>query len=436
LTQDECRVRHDDARLRAVTAGKPRAGVAHHFAAGIDIDVLAEVVDVARRRAHREVVARDLLYLSVLALVLDDDARPDRAAFAVVVVDPYLLQLGRHGDDEVLALLALAGRHTTRVVEIRPPARHQAEELIAAERREGAFLHGEIVGELRFVFLGHGRDRQQHQEHDRGLMFGRQSSTSWRRHGARSLEGGVRRLEATGPSEWSHSLARAIIWPSCDQKSAAGASKAHADRLARRLCGGQAPRRALAGGGGGGVQAILHGSLSAFVPVCAGPRGSHVGAAEDAAQSTLSRALENLASYRGEAQLFTWLCAICRSEISVWRRRTGRREAHIVLLEDRPESLGALDSLAADGDDPAAELQRDQRARHIQVVLDRLPPRYGDALEWKYVEGYSAQEIAARLRIGTEAANSLLARAKRAFKETYTSMLEQELAGSRASETQ
>ena len=160
-----------------------------------------------------------------------------------------------------------------------------------------------------------------------------------------------------------------------------------------------------------------------------------VGAAEDAAQSTLSRALENLASYRGEAQLFTWLCAICRSEVSQWRRRTGRREAHIVLLEDRPETLGALDSLAADGDDPAAELQRDQRARHIQVVLDRLPPRYGDALEWKYVEGYSAQEIAARLRIGTEAANSLLARAKRAFKETYV-MLEQELAGSRASETQ
>jgi len=159
-----------------------------------------------------------------------------------------------------------------------------------------------------------------------------------------------------------------------------------------------------------------------------------VGAAEDAAQGTLSRALENLASYRGEAQLFTWLCAICRSEISQWRRRTGRRQAHVVLFEDRPDTLAAVDSLAADGDDPAADLQRDQRARHIQVVLDRLPPRYGDALEWKYVEGYSAQEIAARLRIGTEAANSLLARAKRAFKEAYTTMLEQELADSRASE--
>jgi RNA polymerase sigma-70 factor (ECF subfamily) len=69
------------------------------------------------------------------------------------------------------------------------------------------------------------------------------------------------------------------------------------------------------------------------------------------------------------------------------------------------------------------------------VALDRLPPRYGDALEWKYVEGYSAQEIATRLDIGLEAANSLLARAKRAFREIYSSMLEQELAEPRASET-
>jgi RNA polymerase sigma-70 factor (ECF subfamily) len=160
-----------------------------------------------------------------------------------------------------------------------------------------------------------------------------------------------------------------------------------------------------------------------------------VGAAEDAAQATLSRALENLASYRGEAQLFTWLCAICRSEISLWRRKSGRREAHVVLIEDHADALAAIDSLAADGNEPAEELQRAQRARHIQVALDRLPPRYGDALEWKYVEGFSAQEIATRLDIGLEAANSLLARAKRAFKEAYGSLLEHELAAPRAGET-
>ena len=166
------------------------------------------------------------------------------------------------------------------------------------------------------------------------------------------------------------------------------------------------------------------------------PRVGHdAAAAEDAAQAALARALENLAGYRGEAQLFTWLCAICRSEIAQWQRKTGRREAHIVLLEDHPETRAAVDSFASDSDDPEDELVREQRARHIQVALDQLPPHYGDVLEWKYVEGFSAQEIAARLNIGLEAANSLLARAKRAFKETYASLLDAGVERRSASET-
>ena len=39
-------------------------------------------------------------------------------------------------------------------------------------------------------------------------------------------------------------------------------------------------------------------------------------AAEDIAQGTLCRALESLRSYRGEAALFTWLCTLCRREMS------------------------------------------------------------------------------------------------------------------------
>lgn len=152
--------------------------------------------------------------------------------------------------------------------------------------------------------------------------------------------------------------------------------------------------------------------------------GRDTGAAEDAAQATLSRALASLASYRGEAQLHTWLCAICRSEVAEWRRKTGRRETRIVLLGDHPDARAALDSWHADDDEPVDELEREQRVHHIQTALDRLPPKYGDVLEWKYVEGFSAQEIAARLNVGLEAANSLLARAKRAFKETYDSMLQ------------
>jgi DNA-directed RNA polymerase specialized sigma24 family protein len=55
----------------------------------------------------------------------------------------------------------------------------------------------------------------------------------------------------------------------------------------------------------------------------------------------------------------------------------------------------------------------------IQVALDQLPAHYGNALEWKYVYGFSVDEIAAKLGIGMEAAQSLLARAKKGFQEVY-----------------
>jgi RNA polymerase sigma-70 factor (ECF subfamily) len=55
--------------------------------------------------------------------------------------------------------------------------------------------------------------------------------------------------------------------------------------------------------------------------------------------------------------------------------------------------------------------------RLVHAVLDRLPNRYGEALEWKYVEGRSVEEIGDRLGIGHTAAQSLLARARVAFRD-------------------
>ena len=75
-------------------------------------------------------------------------------------------------------------------------------------------------------------------------------------------------------------------------------------------------------------------------------------------------------------------------------------------------------------DGPEARFARTESVRLIQVALDRLPARYGDALEWKYVEGLSVKEISARLKLGREATQSLLARARRAFREVYSSLLD------------
>jgi RNA polymerase sigma-70 factor (ECF subfamily) len=156
----------------------------------------------------------------------------------------------------------------------------------------------------------------------------------------------------------------------------------------------------------------------ALVRLCNDPE-----AAKDVAQVTLTRALHKLHTYRAESALFTWLCAICRNEASEWLRQHGRYRDHIVLIEDHPEVRAAVDSLRIPEDQtPDRELQRVENLRLIQVALDRMPPRSGDVLEWKYVEGHSLKEIGARLDIGHEAAQALLARARRAFGVVWSSL--------------
>ena len=146
--------------------------------------------------------------------------------------------------------------------------------------------------------------------------------------------------------------------------------------------------------------------------------------AKEVVQSTLVKAVRNLKSYRGEAALFTWLCAICRNEISDWLAKQGRYKQHVLLTEDYPEVQAAVDSYQVPASEaPEREFERLEVVRLIQVALDRLPPNYGNALEWKYVEGYSVKEIAEKLGIGREAAQSLLARAKRAFGEVYGALI-------------
>ena len=145
--------------------------------------------------------------------------------------------------------------------------------------------------------------------------------------------------------------------------------------------------------------------------------------AREIVQTALSRALEKIHSYRGESALFTWLCVIARNEIVDWSRRNARYRGHIVLTEDFPEIQAAVNSiLAPSADDPHKHYQKYEMSRLIHVALDKLPPKYGDALEWKYIQGYSVKEIAAKMDLSPEAAQSLLARAKRAFQDIYSSL--------------
>jgi RNA polymerase sigma-70 factor (ECF subfamily) len=147
-----------------------------------------------------------------------------------------------------------------------------------------------------------------------------------------------------------------------------------------------------------------------------------VDATREIVQVALGKAIRKLESFRGESGLFTWICQICRNEI-VDYIRAERRMRHVVLIDYQPELRAAVESIEApDEFDLVKGYGREEAARLVRVVLDRLPASYGDALEWKYIEGESVETIGERLGIGTTAAQSLLARARRAFRESLESV--------------
>jgi len=143
--------------------------------------------------------------------------------------------------------------------------------------------------------------------------------------------------------------------------------------------------------------------------------------AVEAVQQTFCKAFEHLDSYRGEASLYGWMCQICRNVIADHGRRRQRELSRVTALEDDAVVRGVLESLAApETDQPEQRVSRGDLVRLIQSTLDHLPGHYGDVLEWKYVDGLSVKEIAQRLAIGPKAAESLLTRARGAFREAVS----------------
>ncbi len=146
-------------------------------------------------------------------------------------------------------------------------------------------------------------------------------------------------------------------------------------------------------------------------------------AAQEIAQATLCKAVARLATYRGESALFTWLCTICRHEIGHEYRRRERLPASASLPEDSEDCRAALDSLAAALEEgPEARLDQKEIKRLVQVTLDNLPWSYASALEWKYIQGLPVKEIAGKLQLGQKAAESLLGRARAAFRDGFSTL--------------
>jgi RNA polymerase sigma-70 factor (ECF subfamily) len=153
--------------------------------------------------------------------------------------------------------------------------------------------------------------------------------------------------------------------------------------------------------------------LIAFTARRSGLDGASV---EDIVQNTLVKAMRNLGRYRGEASLFTWLTQICRHELADVTRKAARRPAHVSLEE--PEQVASQLRMPANRE-PAAEVDIELHRTAVIQTLNALPERYALALEAKYGDGLSVEEIAAMLGVTPIAAQSLLARAREAFRDQW-----------------
>ena len=154
-----------------------------------------------------------------------------------------------------------------------------------------------------------------------------------------------------------------------------------------------------------------------------GRSGGDTQLAEDATQTTLTRVVQRIHTYRGEASLLTWTLTICRRVLyDGWSRNQKRGpevslEAHLYPGDNESAVRSLLESLSLD---VAADAEARYSTRQIvRLALDQLPPRQRVAVERRYLLEQSVHEIATALGVTEKAAESLLSRGRAAFREAF-----------------
>ena len=156
--------------------------------------------------------------------------------------------------------------------------------------------------------------------------------------------------------------------------------------------------------------------------------------AEDAAQEALIGAWRSRSPWRGECSMEGWLRGILWHKVQDRRRRRGRELAKleeavacgavIAALVDLDPDRRVLDGLPRSlGCDLERSVEQELVLRSaggaVWAVIARLPAHYQRVLVAKYLYGWPVEEIGQALGLSYKAAESLLTRARVAFREVY-----------------
>jgi RNA polymerase sigma-70 factor (TIGR02960 family) len=141
--------------------------------------------------------------------------------------------------------------------------------------------------------------------------------------------------------------------------------------------------------------------------------------AEDLTQETFLRAWRFRETYAGRASLRAWLYRIatnvCLDALDK-RPRTPTDTGEVLWLQPIPDD--ALENLAADADEPDAEIvARETIELAFLVAIQHLPPRPRAVLILRDVLGWRARETAELLETTEASVNSALQRARAGLKQ-------------------
>jgi RNA polymerase sigma-70 factor (ECF subfamily) len=173
------------------------------------------------------------------------------------------------------------------------------------------------------------------------------------------------------------------------------------------------------------VSAFAEAMLQPLYGFCLYRVGRNPHLCEEVVQETLVRALRDLDRYdpaRSGNDIFPWLTGLARNEISrtLAREKPNRSLEALWARMDR-ELLALYDRIDSEPFN-AEVLQREETREMVNVTMSQLPPHYREALEAKYVHGRSVRDLAANGRSTEKAVESLLTRARKAFRDTFLAL--------------
>jgi RNA polymerase sigma-70 factor (ECF subfamily) len=151
--------------------------------------------------------------------------------------------------------------------------------------------------------------------------------------------------------------------------------------------------------------------------------GRDAALAEDVVQDTFALALEKASAYDpARASVGSWLTVLSRNVIRD-HLRAHRRSDELQATWDRIDAtLAQTFAAMAERPLPGEVLERAETRDLVHMAIANLPEQYRNALTRKYVDGESLDALAREMGISVDAAKSLLARARRAFRDTFATL--------------